>query len=180
MQTVGELSPASRDLALRRFRLLEPHLEHDRSLRVIAAEAGIPFRTVQRWAGQYRRFGLVALVRKKRHDKERGAPFRRSSRPQSKVWRLRDPPFQSLRYTVRSKSLQLRRVKARLATGLSIASSVTCRKVSLFSLTKAIRATVKTSILFTVARRRSQTVSGKPTTRNSISFSCGKMEGQRD
>jgi hypothetical protein len=30
MQTVGELSSASRDLALRRFRLLEPHLEHDR------------------------------------------------------------------------------------------------------------------------------------------------------
>jgi putative transposase len=68
MQTIGELSPTSRDLALRRFRLLEPHLEHDRSLRVIAAEAGIPFRTLQRWASQYRRFGLVALVRKKRHD----------------------------------------------------------------------------------------------------------------
>lgn len=39
MQTVGELSSASRDLALHRFRLLEPHLEHDRPLRVIAAEA---------------------------------------------------------------------------------------------------------------------------------------------
>jgi transposase len=177
---VGELSPASRDLALRRFRLLEPHLEHDRSLRVIAAEAGIPFRTVQRWAGQYRRFGLVALVRKKRHDK--GARRTVSAKLKAAIegLALERPPFQSLRYTVRSKSLQLRRVKARLATGLSIASSVTCRKVSLFSLTKAIRATVKTSILFTVARRRSQTVSGKPTTRNSISFSCGKMEWQRD
>jgi hypothetical protein len=54
---------------MRRFRLLEPHVEHDRSLRVIAAEAGIPFRTVQRWAGQYRKFGLVALARKERHDK---------------------------------------------------------------------------------------------------------------
>ncbi|MEO8737312.1 MAG: helix-turn-helix domain-containing protein, partial [Edaphobacter sp.] len=43
-------------------------MEHDRSLRVIAAEAGIPFRTLQRWASQYRRFGLVALARKKRHD----------------------------------------------------------------------------------------------------------------
>jgi len=30
MQTVGKLSPGSRDLALQRFRLLEPHLEHDR------------------------------------------------------------------------------------------------------------------------------------------------------
>jgi putative transposase len=68
MQTVGELSSASRDLALHRFRLLEPHLEHDRSLRVIAAEAGVPFRTVQRWAAQYRRFGLVALARKMRGD----------------------------------------------------------------------------------------------------------------
>ena len=68
MQTVGELSSASRDLALQRFRLLEPHLEHDRPLRVIAAEAGVPFRTVQRWACQYRRFGLVALARKMRGD----------------------------------------------------------------------------------------------------------------
>ena len=68
MQTVGELSSASRDLALQRFRLLEPHLEHDRPLRVIAAEAGVPFRTVQRWAAQYRRFGLVALARKMRGD----------------------------------------------------------------------------------------------------------------
>jgi putative transposase len=68
MQRVGELSSASRDLALRRFRLLEPHLEHDRPLRVIAAEAGIPFRTVQRWVAQYRKFGLAALARKMRGD----------------------------------------------------------------------------------------------------------------
>jgi putative transposase len=68
MQTVGELSPASRDLALRRFRLLEPHLQHDRPLRVIASEVAISFRTLQRWVTQYRRFGLVALARKMRGD----------------------------------------------------------------------------------------------------------------
>jgi hypothetical protein len=68
MRTVGELSSASRDLALHRFRLLESHLEHARPLRVIAAETGVPFRTMQRWAAQYRRFGLVALARKMRGD----------------------------------------------------------------------------------------------------------------
>jgi putative transposase len=61
---VGELSSANRHLALYRFRLLEPHLQHDRPLSVIAAEAEMTFRTVQRWAAQNRWFGLAALARK--------------------------------------------------------------------------------------------------------------------
>ncbi len=44
----------------------------------IAREAGIPYRTAQRWVAQYRRFGLAALSRKKREDRgERRAVSKR-------------------------------------------------------------------------------------------------------
>ncbi len=66
------MSAETRDIALSRFRLLEPHLEQDRSLRIVAADAGVPLRTAQRWVAQYRKFGLVALARKTRKD--RGEP----------------------------------------------------------------------------------------------------------
>ncbi len=41
----------------------------DKSLRIVAEEAGLAFRTVQRWAAQYRTFGLSALVRKAKGDR---------------------------------------------------------------------------------------------------------------
>lgn len=69
MHQLLELSETDREIALSRFRLLQPHLEEDKPLRVVAAEAGIPFRTAQRWAAQYRACGLAALVRKKRGDR---------------------------------------------------------------------------------------------------------------
>jgi len=58
----------ARELALGRFRLLAPHLEGERTLRSVADEAGLPFRTAQRWVERYRRFGLAALTRKGRTD----------------------------------------------------------------------------------------------------------------
>ncbi len=49
------------DLAMSCFHQLQPHLEQNRPLRVVAAEAGIPFRTAQRWVAQYPKRGLAAL-----------------------------------------------------------------------------------------------------------------------
>lgn len=72
------LSDAERQLALERFRLLQPHLEQGVSLRGLTQQAGIPYRTALRWVSLYRRFGLAALARKGRADK--GA--RRSLSPQ--------------------------------------------------------------------------------------------------
>jgi putative transposase len=69
MQELGKLSAEDRDLAMSRFHLLQPHLEQDPPLRVVAAEASIPFRTAQRWVAQYRKRGLVALGRKPRGDR---------------------------------------------------------------------------------------------------------------
>jgi putative transposase len=57
-----------RTLALDRFRLIQPHLEENQSLRSVARAAGIPYRTAQRWVAKYRRFGLIGLARKKRQD----------------------------------------------------------------------------------------------------------------
>jgi putative transposase len=51
-----------------RFRLLQPHLEQNRSLRLVAAEAGLAFRTAQRWVALYRTSGLASLARKTRLD----------------------------------------------------------------------------------------------------------------
>jgi len=45
--------------------MLRPHLEEKRSLRLVAAEADVPFRTAQRWVAPYQRFGLSALIRRK-------------------------------------------------------------------------------------------------------------------
>lgn len=69
MPELVELSPESRELALSRFRLLEPHLERGCSLRLVAEEANVPLRTAQRWLTQYRRNGLAGLSRKPREDR---------------------------------------------------------------------------------------------------------------
>ena len=48
---------------------MQPHIEGDRSLKLVAAAAGIPFRTAQRWVALYQKFGLTALARKRRTDR---------------------------------------------------------------------------------------------------------------
>lgn len=68
MDQLAGLTDEARTLALDRFRLLQPHLEGNRPLNAVAAAAGIPFRTAQRWVSLYRQFGLGALARKKRTD----------------------------------------------------------------------------------------------------------------
>ena len=68
MEELSRLPESLRKLALDRFRLLQPHLEEGRPLRLLAIKAGIPYRTAQRWVTRFQRLGLAALVRKKRID----------------------------------------------------------------------------------------------------------------
>jgi putative transposase len=68
MDQLAGLTEEARKLALDRFRLLQPHLEDDRPLKMVAVTAGVPFRTAQRWVSLYRQFGLAALARKRRTD----------------------------------------------------------------------------------------------------------------
>src|SRR5260370_24547476 len=69
MDHLAGLSEDARKLALDRFRLIQPHLEQNQSLQSVARAAGVPYRTAQRWVAQYRRFGLVALARKRCGDR---------------------------------------------------------------------------------------------------------------
>lgn len=69
MNELAGLSEQARELALDRFRLLQPHLEQQRPLHLVAGEAGIPLRTAQRWVALYQRYGLTALVRSPRKDR---------------------------------------------------------------------------------------------------------------
>jgi hypothetical protein len=60
MKQLAGLSEDVRELALERFRQIQPHLEEHHSLQSVARAAGIPYRTAQRWVARYRRFGLAA------------------------------------------------------------------------------------------------------------------------
>jgi putative transposase len=63
------LSEQERQLALTRFRLLQPHLEQGMPLATLAQQENLCYRTTQRWVSLYRRFGLAALARRKRADR---------------------------------------------------------------------------------------------------------------
>jgi hypothetical protein len=57
MQELSGMSEAARELAMSRFRLIQPHLEENLPLQLVAADARLSFRTAQRWVSQYRKFG---------------------------------------------------------------------------------------------------------------------------
>jgi putative transposase len=59
----------ARRRAFNRYWKLRSHLEQDVTLTRVAAEAGVPLRTAQRWVSRYRRFGLAGLSRTERSDK---------------------------------------------------------------------------------------------------------------
>ena len=42
----------ARELAMSRFRLIQPHLEKNQPLQTVAADGKVPFRTAQRWVSQ--------------------------------------------------------------------------------------------------------------------------------
>lgn len=60
---------ADADLALTRFKLIQPCLEDGIALAELARQRAIPLRTVRRWVQRYRTGGLAALGRNARADK---------------------------------------------------------------------------------------------------------------
>jgi len=63
------MSEAVRNVAMARYRMIQPYLEQKRSLAMVADDADVCVRTAQRWVSQYRKLGLVALARKSRDDR---------------------------------------------------------------------------------------------------------------
>ena len=65
------LGEAGRAEALRRWLVLRAHLEDGVPLTRVAAQSGIPHRTLQRWLARYRAGGLAGLGRAARADRGR-------------------------------------------------------------------------------------------------------------
>lgn len=69
MSALSRLPEADRQKAVERLCLLQPYLNGERPLTLVAREAGIPYRTAQRWVSLYHRLGPAALARKERGDR---------------------------------------------------------------------------------------------------------------
>jgi putative transposase len=69
MQELSGMSEAARNVAMARYRVIQPYLEQKRSLAMVTDDADVCFRTAQRWVSLYRKLGLVALARKSRDDR---------------------------------------------------------------------------------------------------------------
>ncbi len=66
---LATLAEAERERALERFHLLKPFLEDGVPLPRIAAQRGIPLRTLRRWVSRYRSEHLAGLARRPRADR---------------------------------------------------------------------------------------------------------------
>ncbi|WP_198931530.1 Mu transposase C-terminal domain-containing protein [Rhizobium rhizosphaerae] len=64
----AELAEERRTEAAARFKVLKPHLDDGVPLARVAADAGVPIRTLRRWLSRYRSMGLAGLVRTLRSD----------------------------------------------------------------------------------------------------------------
>jgi putative transposase len=66
--SVVALREEQRQVAMKRFAVLQPHLEDGVPLGRTARDAGVPVRTAERWMARYRQSGLAGLVRSIRRD----------------------------------------------------------------------------------------------------------------
>ena len=63
------LTKTEQTITLARFQIIRPYLEEECTLKIIASQHPISYRTLQRWAKRYQVEGIAGLVRKRRHDK---------------------------------------------------------------------------------------------------------------
>jgi putative transposase len=70
------LTPDQQLQAMKRYEVLQPHLEHGVPLTYLARQGDIALRTLERWLAHYRREGLAGLARHRRRDRgqQRGLP----------------------------------------------------------------------------------------------------------
>ncbi len=64
-----ELTESQRQVALDRYRIIEPFIEGNKSLSRVCQENNLSLRTAREWVGRYRKGGLSALARMHRKDK---------------------------------------------------------------------------------------------------------------
>ena len=93
MKAAAELAESERELAMVRFRVIEPHLYGGRALRTVAREAEVPYRTVWRWRALYREEGLAGLARKGRADRGESRVLSPEARKAIEGLALERPPL---------------------------------------------------------------------------------------
>src|ERR1022692_3203780 len=125
MDELAGLTGEARKRALDRFHLLQPHLENDRPLKAVAAAAGIPFRTAQRWVSLYRQLGLAWPRWLEENERTPGstARFQPSSKRPSRASPYRSRRSRLRRSAVKPGGWHKIWAKSRRAIGSSIASS---------------------------------------------------------
>jgi|GEM_PF-2443141 len=69
MRELTELNEEERADALRRYRVIQPFLEEQSTLKAAARERNVPYGTARRWVSRYRREGLVGLADRRRRDR---------------------------------------------------------------------------------------------------------------
>ncbi|MDO6366924.1 MULTISPECIES: Mu transposase C-terminal domain-containing protein [Staphylococcus] len=68
LPSLTSYSDQKRHDAMTKYEVIKPYILEQKSLQSISKEQSISIRTLQSWAGKYKRYGLKGLVRKKRAD----------------------------------------------------------------------------------------------------------------
>jgi putative transposase len=69
------MSDVERELALERYKLLEPHWQNGRELRFVSKGSDVSFRTLQRWVAGYKREGWLGWSERAAWTLVNGAPL---------------------------------------------------------------------------------------------------------
>jgi hypothetical protein len=129
MSQLASLSESARTIALERFRILQPHIEHERFLTQVARDAGIPYRTAQRWVMQYRKYGLIGLTRGEREDSGSRRALSPNLREVVEALALQKPPLPIAALHRQSLVSQRNEENPSQITSLSIGSSGSCQPI---------------------------------------------------
>ena len=68
-ESLAQLTDDERDSATQKYKIIEPYLNDEQTLKVVAENKSIPVRTLGLWVKKYREQGLVGLARQSRCDK---------------------------------------------------------------------------------------------------------------
>lgn len=69
-QTLTNFSEQQRIDAMKKYKIIEPYLNKQETIKEIAIKNKVPTRTLYRWVQKYEHDGLVGLIRKTRTDFE--------------------------------------------------------------------------------------------------------------
>ena len=85
MQELSGVSEANRELAMSRFRLIQPHLQEGRSLKLVATDANLSSVPPRDGLASTGSLGSLPLCGNHVKTGEEGESFQQRSRPQSKA-----------------------------------------------------------------------------------------------